>query len=128
METVKHASTAVTFAMGPDVTYTGTSAATYGVIPHSATNVVLYSQHSVEASGGSFPQPGHIIPLFVAQDVSAWRLELLVSRLYELLSKITEGGDYVGLPDSFIMPPAPAKATTLRVVRKEPAEFRFIED
>jgi predicted GTPase len=92
-------------------------------------DVAYCSQRGIGGYRGLFAQGEQIIPVFVTEDRSAWRLEELASALCELLSKITmESAPYAVLPDTFDMPSAPTKMATLRVVRKEPTQFRFIED
>jgi hypothetical protein len=125
------------------VTYKGEPAASYGTteiahaeseihgVMHRPTIDLMYgSQHVIGAYGEPFGgQPQHIAPVFVTQDQSAWQLQEMASRLYELLSKITaESGFYQALPDTFAMPAVPTRITTLHVVQKEPTQFRFIED
>jgi hypothetical protein len=103
--------------------------AIYGIMHHPTMDLMYCSQRGVGAYGGPFAQPEHIGPVFVTQDQSAWQLQELASRLYELLSKVTaESGFYQALPDTLVMPAVPTRVTTLHVARKEPTQFRFIED
>ncbi|MGC2757361.1 hypothetical protein, partial [Candidatus Binatus sp.] len=76
----------VTYVGIPDFVYGEASAL---MQDRPLMDVAYCSQRGIGAYRGLLAQREQIIPVFVTEDKSAWRLEELASALYELLSKIT---------------------------------------